>query len=114
MRWVEQVFNTHALHRTTDAGTEEPLTVAFTAALGHEHEDRVGIETLPGTHATIDEFDRACDGEIEERRKVDGLHYFMVLPLREAYAFAEALCKFLQDLPPEHGKGSELRLEASG
>lgn len=114
MRWVEQVFNTHALHRTTDAVTEEPLTVAFTAALDQELGGRVGIETVPGTHVTIDEFDRACDGGIEERRKDDGLHYFMVLPLREAYAFAEALCKFLQDLPPGQEKGSELRLEASG
>jgi len=114
MRWVEQVFNTHALHRTTDAVTEEPLTVAFTAALDQELGGRVGIESVPGTHMTVDEFDRACDSEREEQRRGEGLHYFMVLPLREAYAFAEALCKFLQDLPPEHGKGSELRLEASG
>lgn len=105
MRWVEQVFSTHALHRTTDAVTEEPLTVAFTAALDHEHGDRVAIETLPGTHATIDEFDRACDRE--RKGQAEGLYYFIVLPLPEAIAFAEALDRFLRGLVPGQSRGPE-------
>ena len=105
MNWVENVFNTRALHGTTDALTEEPLTVAFTAAIDHERGDRVAIETLPGTHATVDEFDRACDRE--RKGQAEGLYCSMVLPLAEAMAFAEALDRFLRGLPPGRPRGPE-------
>ncbi|MBC8223154.1 hypothetical protein H8E65_01085 [Candidatus Bathyarchaeota archaeon] len=79
--------------------TEKPITVAFTAALDHERGSRIAIEMVPGSYATIPEFDEACERETE--RKDSGLYSLMVLPLAEAKAFAEALRGFLEGLEDE-------------
>jgi len=99
MKWVERIFNARALHQTRDAVTEEPITMAFTAALDEDYGGRVAIETVPGSYASIREFDEASDRAAE--KKDSELYSLIVLPLAEAEAFAEALREFLGSLDVE-------------
>ena len=101
MRWVETIFNARVLHRTRDAVTEEPVTMAFTAALDEAYGSRVAIETIPGHYASVREYDEAS----EEAGKEDSEFYsLIVLPLAEAEAFAGALRGFLGSLDVEEAE----------